>query len=88
MVKCHPMADPDPAVVPDDVEGLEPELGHDLDLVLGRSAFTVSDQASVGEGLAAVSVASEVRRHDREVLRQFRGDLVPLDVGLGIPVQQ
>ena len=88
VIQRHPVASARPAIVSGHQEALEAELLHHLDLVLGHAAERVV--AVVGESarLAAVTVAAQVRRDDRELGRQPRRDEAPVDVRQWIAVQQ
>ncbi len=89
MVQGQALTDADPAVVADQVERVEAQLGHDLDLVLRGGALAIDAQVPCGGGrFAAVAIAAQIGRHHGVVPGQPGGHLVPLDVGLGIPVEQ
>lgn len=69
-------------------EGVEVELMHQFDEVLGGGAFGVGVVLRVGWGAVAVAVAAQVWADDGEVRGQGRCDFVPHDVGLGVAVEE
>ena len=71
-----------------DVELLEAELLHDLDLVARHGALGIGFVIGAGLGLAAAAVAAQVRANNRVVLGEPRRDLRPHGVGLRKAVQQ
>lgn len=68
-----------------DEKGFEPQGPHDSDLVVRHEGFGI---CPVNRGLKAVSVATQIGDHDREVLAKSLGDLLPYRMGLRIAMQQ
>ena len=81
------MADAGAAVVADDVEAIEAQRRHHLDLIPRRGALAMLVEV-VGGRLAAVAVAAQVRHHHRVVRGKRRRHLVPHHVGLRVAVEQ
>ena len=81
------MADAGAAVVAHDVEAMETQRGHHLDLIPRRGALAMLVEV-VGCRLAAVAVAAQVRHHHRVVRGKRRRHLVPHHVGLRVAVEQ
>jgi hypothetical protein len=73
--------------VANQVERIESQLLHDLNLVLGHGPLGVVDVLRAAFRFAAVAVTPEVRCDDGKVLGQKRGYFVPHDVRLGIAVE-
>ena len=89
MVQRQTVSDPRAAVVPDEVEGVETQCRHHLDLILRHRAFAIhAVVVRRGRRLIAVAVAPQVGCHDGVSLGQQRRHFVPFDVGLRIAVQQ
>ena len=65
-------------VMPHNVECREAQMVHDRQLILRSRALAIDVQFHV-----AVAIATQVRRDHRVMSGQFRGNLVPLGVGLG-----
>ena len=75
--------------MPNDVERRESQIVHDRQLILRGRALAIDLQFCVaGIWFIAVALATQVRRDHCVMFGQFRCDLVPLNVGLGVPVQQ
>ncbi|MNV71266.1 hypothetical protein D3C71_1642750 [compost metagenome] len=53
-----------------------------------HDALAVEQMRGVADGFGGISVAAQVGQHQREVLRQRRGHLVPDRAGLRMAVQQ
>jgi len=81
------MADAGAAVVAHDVEAIEAQRRHHLDLVLGGGALAVVAEV-VGSRLAAVAVAAQVGCHHRVVRGQRGRHHVPHHVALRVAVEQ
>ena len=88
MIQRQAVADPGAAVVTGEEEGIEAELGHDLDLVIGHGAEGIGGVVGAAIGLGAVAVTPEIGRHHGEVAGKIGRDLVPHDVVEGIAVKQ
>ena len=86
MIEGEPIGHPRAAVVPDDVEAIVPQGGHDLDHVQRHRALGVREMLFVRVGLAARAVAAKIGRDNREALSDSRRDFVPDDVSLRIAV--
>jgi len=74
--------------MPRDLEARKAQLAHDLHLVLRHQALGVTDVVFATVRLAGITIAPQVRQHDREMLRQGRCHLVPARLGLGMTMQQ
>ena len=68
---------PAAAVLADDRETLEAEVLHDVDLVLRQRALRIIRVVGQARRLAAVAVAAQIRRDDREFLGEARRDVAP-----------
>ena len=68
----------------DQLEGLETELAHEVDLVAGHGPLGVDQAGGVRIGLARVAVAAQVGQHHRVVVGQRRGDVPPGEVILRV----
>lgn len=88
MVQRHPMRDPTPSVVACDVKAVRPQRSHQVDHVLRHLALGIGDVVRAAIGLVAVAVAAQVRRDDREITCERRGDLTPGHMGLWMSVQE
>ena len=70
VVQGHPVTDAGAPIMAHDVEGVEAEPDHDRDLVVGRGPLAVDAQVARGRGrFAAISIAAQVGRDDREMQR-------------------
>jgi len=77
MIERHAMRDAAAAVLADHGELGEPEVAHHVHLVLRHRALRVVRVIGQALRLAAVAVAAQIRRHDRELLREARRDVAP-----------
>jgi len=82
------VGNPGAPVVGDQKERIEPQLFHDLNLVLGHGALGVVQMFRVALRFAAIAVTPEVRRDHGEVPCQKGGYFVPHGVGLRVSVKQ
>ena len=71
-----------------DVELLEAQVLHHLDLVLGHAPERVVAVVGLAARLAAVAVAPQIGTHHGEVLRQPGRDQMPRHVRERVAVQQ
>ena len=72
----------------DQQERVEPQVIHDLNLVLSHGALGIVDVVRAAFHFAAVAVTPQVRCDDGKILGQKGGHFVPHGVIQGIAVQQ
>jgi hypothetical protein len=88
MVECHTMRHTSTAVVSYHGKVFEAELLHNFDLVLGGGPLRVPEVILTVWRVAAVAIAAEVWKDQREIIGQSRRDLMPHHMRLWVPVQQ
>jgi len=88
MIERHAESGPRAAVVPGDVELLEAERAHDVDLVLRHAAERVVRVVWLATRLGAVAVAAKIGGDDGEIAREARRDALPGKVGERVAVQE
>src|SRR3712207_1470778 len=88
IVEGHPVADSPAAVMAADVETLEAEVAHHLDLIECHRPFRVGLVVGGALGLGGVTVPAQIGGDYRELFGEARGDEVPHDVSLGAAVEQ
>ena len=88
IVERHAVRHPRAAIVTAHVVFAESERRHDFGLVLSHRPERIAAVVRAAVRLRAVAVAAQIGRHDGEILRQSRRDLVPHHVGERIAVQE
>ena len=88
VVERHPEGYPSTPVVAGDLESLESERNHHLDLVERHAAEGVVRVIRQPARLGTVAVAAQVGRHHGEALRQAVGQPMPGMMRQRIAVQQ
>ena len=76
------------AVMAGDEKLFEPQMRHDVDLVLRHAAERVIAVVVFAAGLGTVAVAAKIGRHDRKLLRQPVRVAVPAHVRQRVAVQK
>jgi hypothetical protein len=75
------------AIVSSQGEACEPQLRHDLYLVLGHTSKRIVAAIREPNRLATVSIASQIGSHNSEVFSQPRRNTIPAHLGEWIAVQ-
>ena len=89
MIKCHAMSDTRASIVTNNMERFKAKFFHHFNLILCGRAFAVDAQVTLRSGwLFAVTIATQIRGNDGVMRGKFGSDLMPFNIGLGIPVQQ
>src|SRR5580704_15566876 len=88
MIESHAVRDSATAVVSCHEEPLESELFHDLDLIRGHASLRVRLVCCIGGRLAAIAVAAQIGRYNREGISQKWSDAMPAAMGLRVAMQQ
>ena len=88
VVERHAKRGAPAAVVAAEKKLVEPEMAHDIDVVLRHAPVRVVAVVRQAARLAAVAVAAQIGAHDRVVFCQAWRDEVPVHVGKRIAVEQ
>src|SRR5262245_2774967 len=88
MVQCQPKGGACPAVMPDEAEFAEPELFHDLHLILRHASEGVVAVVGEARRFRAIPIAAQIAGYHGEVLCQPWRDLVPGHMRQRVPMQE
>ena len=86
MLDTHSPSHAPASVVSDNGELIKPKAAHHFDLIQRHRTLRIIDVVLALRRLAAIPVATKIRRNDGELLSEAWRDLMPLDVRLRIPV--
>ena len=88
LVERHAVGDAPAAVVAAQVELVEAEMAHHVELVFAHAAVGVIAVVGQAARLAAVAVAAQIGGHHGVILRQQRRDDMPVHVREWVAVQK
>ncbi len=88
MVQSHAVRGAAAAIVAHERELFKTQVLHHFHLVLRHGPLRVGEVISSPGGLAAISVAAQIRHHQEIILRQRRRNLAPEHVRFGNAMQE
>ena len=88
MVECHAIGAAPTTIVPGDKELLKAQLAHHLDLVTRHRPFAIWLVIGCRRRLTTITIATQVRCHDRKLPRETWRDFMPHHMRLGMTMQE